>query len=260
MLESIQDKVFWAVARAGALTTRRIIGEFGPKPNWQSLIEERRLREYHTGYGKVLALGPTARHGFRERPPTPREGYVPYVAGPNAVTDRAYLMDAIAVLEGRGYKVAYHVYKRAGKVGGAAQRGVKVTDQIVRTVVRAPADKMRELEAVYGKGDPTPLYYQLGITPEVLGHPSLYASISGGGIKLPQLRRLYQRHKSDLDRWHGPLLVAVPEEGDLGGFVRAIEAEHRAIIERLVKDRLTPERPIQPRIQLIIVPLPERHG
>ncbi|GAA5514945.1 hypothetical protein Dcar01_03709 [Deinococcus carri] len=260
MSDLIWGQVFWGVAQAGALTTRRVISTYGPKPNWDHLLEKKLLREVQTNYGAVLTLGQTARAAFHLTPPPREMGYIPYVAGPNAVADRAYLLDAIALLEARGYKVAYHVYKRAGKVGGAARRGVKVTDQIVRTVMRAPETKMSRLQALYGKGEPPPLYYQLGKTPEVLGHVSLYATISSAGIKLAQLRRLYKRHERDLDKWHGPLLIAVPEEGDLGGYVRLVEAQYRANIERLVKEGLTPERPIQPRIKLLTLPLPERRA
>ena len=119
MSAELRSQVFWKVAQAGALTTRRIIQEFGPKPNWQALLSGRTyLREYQTPYGAVLALAPQGRALAQQH-----QQRVPYLAGPSAVTDRAYQQDALTLLQHQGYEVARYIYKKAGKVGGAARRG-----------------------------------------------------------------------------------------------------------------------------------------
>lgn len=252
MSKSIESNVFWAVTRAGALTTRRLIQEFGPKPNWQGLIDRRLLREYHTGYGLVLALGPAARQAFMARPP---KEHVPYVAGPSAVADRAFQMDALRELQGRGYTFKRHEYKRAGAVGGAARRGEKVTSQILRTYMAAPQERLRALQATWGMGEAYRMDHW-GMYPAAVGHPCLYASVSSGGIKLPKLKALFQKHKADIHKWRHPLLIAVPEEGDLRAFIRGIETEHRRAVDALVKQNLSRNRPLYSLVELLILPPP----
>jgi hypothetical protein len=253
MPENLPTQVFWAVAQAGALTTRRVIRQFGPKPNWEAALRQRYLREMQSTYGPVLTVGDVARKLIQARPPPPEKGLIPYVAGPSAVADRAFLMDALEALAAQGYTVARHDYKKAGTVGNAARRGAKVTHQIIRTVMKVPETRM-SWQAADGKPY-GPDHY--GIYPETPGYPLLYATISNGGIKLPRLQKLYKRHKRDIARWATPLLIAVPEEGDLGAYIRAVEAAQRAVEDSILRRGISYSPSTHRLIELVILPLPK---
>lgn len=241
--------VFWAVARSGALTTRRVIREFGPKPNWGCLIRYGHLKEYQTAYGAVLAVGTAARKDHSG----PAQSRIPYLTGPNSVADRAYQMDALKVLIDRGYTVHHHDYKRSGKVGSAAREGRRYTDQILSAVMQVPPDELRALHADWPGSRP----YRAdswGTYPPALGYPTLYASISSGGIRLPKLRALYKKHERDIKAtWQTPLLIAVPEEGNLRAYIRAEETAHRRLVEQVQREGCMRERDIPDLIRLVIV-------
>lgn len=246
--------VFMGIARAGALTTRHVIQRFGPKPNWQLLLDHHWLKEYQTPYGPVIALNVKGRELAQEK-----LVHVPYVAGPASVADRAYQNDALEVLTARGYTLHHHDYKKAGRVGKAAQEGRPFTDQILRSVVQVPPEQMRTLVIHWGPG----VAYQPergGSHTRAVGHPFLYASISSGGIKLIKLRALYQKHKAAIDSWRTPLLIAVPQEGDLRAFVRAVEAQHRRKLEKPERERRSWDCPAYSCIELIILPVPHTRG
>lgn len=253
--KEIQARVFWAVADAGALTTRRIVEEFGPKPNWQKLITDQHLREYLTVYGPVLALGQTARRYFARHPGAVEQGPVPYIAGPSAVADRAYQQDVLKALTGQGYTVHHHEYKRTGQVGSAARTGRKTTDQILRTVVEVPPQQMRVLAIDWRGLKP---YHRdgWGMYPKVVGYPYLYASIAHGGIKLPKLKALYRQHKADIDSWRSPLLVAVPDEQELRAFIRAEESKRQRLHKKVMTAAGKPNLQLYDAIQLVILPPP----
>lgn len=238
------------VAQNGAVTTRSMIARYGPKPNWRILLEDGYVTELQTIYGAVLTLGPLGRTGLAETPPP---FPVPYVAAPGTAADRAYLMDAIAVLERDHYSVVRHFYKKAGKVGTAARKGRDTTDQITSTVMRVPPDRLRYLEWKYHRFiDTSPR--SGGYIPERPGYPRLYATISGGGIRLPRLRKLMALHRDDQRiRWRSPLIVAVPEEGDMRAYLRQLEARETALIERA---SLRPVDEPVTLVHLIVLPLP----
>lgn len=247
----LENAVLAKVLGAGALTTRRVVAEHGPKPNWLGLFRKGYLREVHTPYGAVLAVTPRA-HGLNvEKQIVPD---APYLSGPSAVADRAYQLDALALLEAEGYTLARHEYKRSGKVGYRAG----TTSQIVRTVLRVPpayADRLRDTESYFAGGRYferevlEPKADQWGIYEEVLGYPSLYASIGGGGIGLPRLRTLHRRHEDHIHLWRHPLLLAVPEEGQLRSFLRVLEAKRARTDDGGVSSRY-------PWVRLLILPRP----
>ncbi|WP_216322903.1 hypothetical protein [Deinococcus aestuarii] len=247
----LENAVLAKVLQAGALTTRRVIAEHGPKPNWSRLLREGYLREVHTPYGAVLAVTPRA-HGLNaEKQVVPD---APYLTGPSAVADRAYQLDALALLEAEGYTLHRHEYKRSGKVGYQAG----TTSQIVRTVLRVPpayAARLKDTESYFASGRYfvrrvlEPEADQWGIFGEVLGYPSLYASIGGGGIGLPRVRTLLRRHHLDIDNWRHPLILAVPEEGQLRSLLRVLEAERAQANPRNVSS-------LYPRVRLLILPRP----
>ncbi|MBI0447142.1 hypothetical protein [Deinococcus sp. DB0503] len=161
--QDIQFEVFRRIADAGALTTRRIVRECGPRPNWQGALDRGALREVHTVYGPVLALTPKARERMAPR------FDLPYLAGPSALADRAYQMDALSLLEEEGYTLARHEYKRSGGVG----RQAGTTSQIVRTVLRVPRRIEAQLEQDWGFVYAPRFDAISGASPEVLGYPAL---------------------------------------------------------------------------------------
>ncbi|WP_216325967.1 hypothetical protein [Deinococcus aestuarii] len=247
----LENAVLAKVLQAGALTTRRVIAEHGPKPNWSRLLREGYLREVHTPYGAVLAVTPRA-HGLNAEQQIVPDA--PYLTGPSAVADRAYQLDALALLEAEGYTLDRHEYKRSGKVGYQAG----TTSQIVRTVVRVPpayAARLKDTESYFVRGHRIerevlePKADQWGSFEEMLGYPSLYASIGGGGIGLSRMRTLYRRHENDIHSWRHPLILAVPEEGQLRTFLRALEVERARTNDGGVSSHY-------PRVRLLILPRP----
>ncbi|MFC6664602.1 hypothetical protein ACFP9V_03990 [Deinococcus radiopugnans] len=198
------------MAKHGALTTRRLIHTYGPKPLWQDLIERGLLREVLTLYGPVIGLTDQGRLRAAELNRKASSNiYIPYVSGASSLADRAYLMDAVQHLERLGYQWDHYTYKRAGRVGRAASTGIKHTDQIICTTMQIPEQQMRELLIHY-----RPLRHptgNAGYRPEKLGCPSLYATVAHGGLSAARVRRLLRVHKSHLDVWHSPLLLAVPD-------------------------------------------------
>ncbi|BDP44824.1 hypothetical protein DAETH_47930 (plasmid) [Deinococcus aetherius] len=243
----VENEVLSKVFQAGALTTRRVTREHGPKPNWSRLLERGYLREVHTVYGPVLAATPLTRQLSAQ------QGVLldaPYLAGPSAIADRAYQMDALALLAVEGYTLHRHEYRRSTGVGLGAGR----TSQILLTVLRVPPRIEAQLSQDWGfVYAPKPDAWD--IHPEVLGYPNLYASISGRGIRLPRLRTLYRRHRFDIHVWRHPLLVAVPEEDSMRAFVRALEAE-RDELERTVPSPHPPPRFPYPLVRFILLPVP----
>lgn len=244
-LTQLEIQVLESVMKAGALTVRRVIARHGPKPNWQGLLKVGLLREYQTAYGAVLA-GTRVAHQFNRH--SNLIGHAPYLTGPASVVDRAYQMDALALLEAEGYTVGRHEYKRSGKVGYKAG----TTSQIVRTVLRVSPKIEAQLRQDWDFMS-APRQTPWGIYAEALGYPSLYASISSGGLKLPRLRALYRQHRLHIHEWRHPLLLAVPEEGKMRAYIRSLEAERARIEASLRFEKLLFPYPL---IRLIILPVP----
>ena len=97
----------------------------------------------------------------------------------------------------------------------------------------------------------------VGLYPPSLGCPTLYASISSGGIKLSKLRALYKKHEDQIRfYWHCPLLIAVPEEGELRAFVRGTEARERHMAEQYLRKGVYKNFHDHPLIELIVLPTP----
>jgi hypothetical protein len=142
--------------------------------------------------------------------------------GPATVGDRAYLNDAIRLLIDEGYAVERTDFKGAG---GLRHQG-QFTDQVTRTILRVPNRVETQLRQMVGPMR-KPQANQFGMYPEELGYPSLYVSISSGGIGLARLKRLYRRHHIDIHTWHHPLIVAVPQEEKMRAFLRGLNARDR---------------------------------
>lgn len=244
-LTPTERRVVNNLATAGALTSRHVTTTYGPRPNWHRLLQRGIIREVHTVYGSVLGLTPDTWQKAMSvnRPQTP------YLQGPTSLADRAYQMDALRLLKLEGYTLSRHEYKGSGGVG---RRG-GTTDQITRTVLHVPPSTAAHLAEDWGQvvaptWDSTLLQW-----PEVLGHPSLYATISGGGLTPAGLRRLYRRHHLHIHDWRHPMIVAVPDDRPHRAYVRALEARYQAAD---AESRSSPQP--YPLIRLVVLPFPQK--
>lgn len=241
-----EKRVFKGVFDSAARTTRSLIAEYGPKPNWARLLSAGWIQEWHTVYGPVVTLGPEARAEVRAHSSWPQSVCL---NTPSGAADRAYQMDAVELLLREGYRVVDHVYKRAGGVGGAAPT------HIVAVRLRVPDQRMEALQERWPGGQPYARDHT-GLAPEVLGHPLLYATVSGGGIRVPRLKALLKKHAEHIDEWRHPLLVAVPEEGNLRAYLRAHEAKQNEVKDGIQRRDRWYKRPTYPHVRLIVLPRP----
>ncbi|MGY2897039.1 hypothetical protein [Deinococcus sp. UYEF24] len=241
-LTGIQWYALGVVGQAGALTSRRVTEECGPRPNWYRLITDGYLNESHTMYGPVLSLTTRGHKVLAAADHWP----LPYLMGPATVADRAYLNDAIQLMGDEAYTVERNEYKGAG---GLRHQG-RYTDQVTRTILRVPPRIEIQIRQRGGyvaahKQEPD------GSHKEQLGYPSLYASISSGGIGLARLKRLYRRHEFHIDEWQHPLIVAVPDGEKMRAFLRSLDAQAR---------RLRGSQPARgyELVRLLYLPMPRR--
>jgi hypothetical protein len=244
-----ERSVIREVVRSGALTSRRVIAEYGPMLMWSRTVELGYLREVHTIYGAVLGLGPVGRAAFKVSDP---QAYAkaPYLTGPNAVLDRAYRNDALLILIEEGYQRHHSEYKMAsgmGRVTGAPG----FTSQIVSTTMRVPPAEAVRIEWDWNLTVLKPKRTPSGEYPQVAGYPSLYASISGGGIRIERVRALLRRHRLDVTEWRSPLLIVVPDLEPYQDLQRRL-ARAQAVLRR------TDPGPLgrYPDLRLIELPLP----
>lgn len=246
-----QIDVVYRVMALGAVTTRRLVAEYGPRVNWQRLVEGGYLREYHTVYGSVIGLGPTTYGARAENPDVAELQEAAYLTGPTTVADRAYQQDALSLMREQGYHLVGAEHKRTGKYVGS-----KTAAQWTRLRLRVPDLEMEGLEDHWGR---VRLPAQWTPTQHALGHPYLYASVASGGIKLPRVRALLRQHRMDIHTWRSPLIVVVPDEGDLRAYVRGREARRRR--EHAEHRRLAlhvGDPPYYPEITLVVLPRPGR--
>ncbi|WP_293910021.1 hypothetical protein [Deinococcus sp.] len=255
-IKQVQDRVMVTVGQAGALTKRRVVTEHGPVPNWQVLLTNGWIKEYQTLYGPVLALSAKGRATLLEYKTQLGIRYVPYLAGPGSVADRAFQNDALAVLREQGYVLQNHECKRSGGVTRGRASGRPYTDQIVRSVFKVPPQELRVIEADWGNR--LEVHYNILRSHEaVQGYPFLYASIANGGIKLARLKALYAKHRRDIGIWHSPLLIAVPDEKNLRAYIREEETKRQRMIDKTHREFGGKVRAPLVLFKLIILPLPK---
>lgn len=214
------------VQRSGAVTIRVLTAHLGPRTNYDYLFESRLLVERATVYGSVVGYSAA---GYRWAEET--FGQAAYLQGPSALADRAYQIDALTLLQARGYEAVRAVYKRGTKAG-------TYTDHIVRLVVRAPLDRVpdrRETESYDGR-----------IWAYTRGYPYLYATVSGGGITPTRLNALLKQHLRAPSDWGHPLLIATPDPEALRATLRRREA-------RRGEDQM-------PLVELLDLPVPDLVG
>lgn len=215
--------VLQAVHRTGGLTLRRLVADYGPYPNWRSLIDQGLLVERATVYGPVVGYSSAGyRWACESMPSRPA-----YLQGPGALADRAYQADAVALLQARGYEVVSVNYKRGRKPGTR-------TDHVVDMTLRAPLERVPDRrDSLRDDG----LVWR-----PTRGYPYLYASISGGGITPARLRALLKVHEFSPAAWGHPLLIATPNPAAL-----------RPMLRRLETARSTPT----PLVELLDLPVPQ---
>ncbi|MCD0155878.1 MULTISPECIES: hypothetical protein [unclassified Deinococcus] len=233
----IQKRMFSDMIIRRALTIRTAIDIFGPRPNWQALIQERHLVEVRTVYGAVLGLSGAShdRLGIKDR-----------VTSPSTLCDRAYMNDAVISLRKQGYTPLGGEYKQGKKGGG----------HITRYRMRVPPEQLAIAHRLAGNRKPYAKHLD-GTYTEGPGHPWLYARCSGGGIKLPMLKELLQRHHHDLDAWWSPLIIVVPAEGNIREHLRAIDAAERRNVDDLRDQQIYAAHYMpRPNVHLIVQPLP----
>lgn len=261
MRETEQDLID-TLNNQGALTTRRLVQEVGPKMHWHRLIDCGVIREYQTVYGPVIAYTQRGREQIQDQ----AERYLPYLLGPGAIADRAYQMDAVRLLGDRGYRIDRVVYKtRNSKLPDRADEQ-ETTDQISYLVMRQPEDEQRRLNALW-PGFARPVNERIkpdmwGNYPEALGRPRLYASISGGGTSSGWIRTWFRKKSNALliSDWHCPLLVAVPDDQHLRSILRQNALKQLEARRMLEADRSWDPawavRMDYPDLELVILPLP----
>lgn len=227
----------------GALTTRRVILECGPKRYWQSLLSGGWLNEFYTLYGSVLGLTNKSRHYILTR-----WGRAEYLNAPSTCANRAYEQDAVQLLRAHGYTPISFLLQTVDTGIGKRSR------QPAYQVMQLPLDDLFALEAAWDRSREFNLYGPKS-QPAAIGYPYLYASIANGGISLPQLKRLFRKHQRDIMRWRTPLLIAVPDEAPCRDYVRTINARAYDSHHRYYScERVY--RPPHLHIQLIVLPLP----
>lgn len=240
-LDPLPASVLGAVRHLGAVTTRRLIRDHGPRAAWEELIAEGWLSEYESVHGPLIGLGSRARQYYSD------QGlHAPYLTGPSAVLDRAYQQDALEAVMDAGYEVMRPVYKR---VTGIHRNGRTHTSQIIRHILREPGCREPEL---YQEAQE---YKQA----QVKGHPSLYATIAGGGLTEQRLQRLIDRHRDDVTSiWNSPLLIAVPNPPLLRSTIRRVNAQRAADVDEHERNfPLQPGKLVRVLVILIHIPHPE---
>lgn len=228
------------LAKHGAVTLGRMRLEVGPTVNWRGVVDRGLVWVYRgTPYGDVLGLTGRGRTLLMQH-----FDNVPYLASPGSVVDRAFGLEAVRILEAKGYTEKAREYKIQKLRGGPEASAL-----IKRFHMRVPEEMMRELLALpfqgraYGDGP-------------ALGYPFLYASISRGGATPARAKALIQEHASHTKEWLHPLMIAVLKETqELREVVR--RSNHQAATTR-EKYRTKPS--VSPymnhdRVQLVTVPL-----
>lgn len=219
-----EKDVLHAVAKAGALTSRRVVEAYGPRPNWYGLLTDDLLTESGTLYGKVLHLTDRG-HKLLAQPDLPK------LTSPSTAVDRAYQNDALRQLLADGYTVDKYEYQGAGgqqRAALLAQGRPPYTSAITSITLQVPRKVANQIY-VDTRYQVAPYIHRHDsqAQSEQRGHPRLYASIRGGGITLPALRKLYKRHYLDTSIWHHPLLLAVPDPRPLQMYLRALEVRRK---------------------------------
>ncbi|GGO33899.1 hypothetical protein [Deinococcus humi] len=206
------------VAHAGALTAAAVTCRHGPCPNWDALITDGLLTSLATVRGAVLVLSPTG-HALLQA-----HGLGPHdrVSGVERAVDRSYQQDALALLQGQGYRVTYP-HRQGGPLGHA---------RVVRYTVEVPPAQLAQLEHDW-PSQPPPFPGQP--FHEALGRPSVYATCSRGGRGRKAVQDLAERvhHRHIDDVWRSPLIVFVPDmTPDLRNYLRRHAAQRNAKLDR----------------------------
>lgn len=255
-LTMLQAKVLEHCVKAGAVTTRSVIAQWGPKPNWSKLIDHKFLRAVDTIYGEVIGIGEVSRARVSEFPKELQN--LPYLVSASALADRAYQQDAFTALQQEGYTIYEHHYKRAS-LNRHRGSGHSSTAQIISTCLRVSKIEAELMELRWRQRVRHPKEI-VGVERDMLrlGYPHLYATISGGGPSKQRVEALYRQAKEWSGDWRSPLLIVVPDLNQHRDVLRRVAAEQ--------EDNRRSDRTSTPRthfgsyavLRLIEQPLPRR--
>ncbi|MBB5235526.1 hypothetical protein [Deinococcus budaensis] len=246
-LSEAEQGALMEVGDFGAVTAGRLTEQLGTRTPWRRLVTAGLLKACRTQrLGVVLGLTDRGARAYTELSGEP----APYVRAPGSLTDRAFQVEALSALKAEGYRLVQADRKLGGGVRGGAP-----TDLFVRFHLRVPEAQMEALEAYWGEGRP----FGKGETYQaVLGHPVLYASLSGNGIQVSGARKLLSQHAGHITEWRYPLLIAVPEETrEMRAYLRRVEAEDRARWGRYAASRTRADQPYIPPVRLLVVSPPQ---
>lgn len=232
--------VFYDIRQELAITSRLVTAVHGPRPNWSRLLDRQIIREVKTTYGPILTLTEAQ---------SDAEGFTQRLRGPASLADRAYMMDAVRLLQGLGYEWLDWNQKRYRDTQ-------QLTAHITSARMRAPEEEWRPILAHYR--NPASRIQPSGIPEEMLGEPWMYARCSGGGIKATQLRALLKVHRDHIPNyWRSPLLIVVPEEdASLRALIRRENEKHRRSYENARKHTGVPDGLYRPLVAAFVLPLP----
>lgn len=191
----------------GAYTLRRLHAahpEDTALQGWEELLNLGHLRIYHTLYGQVLGLTDTGRALARRT-----DTSVVYLSAPSSVANRAYQNDALLLLFREGYGYGLDAWQTRGAPRKQGPR--KHTDEIIRHCLRLPPAAMQRASELPYFGS----HSVLSRPWHRVGQPSLYATISNGGITRDQAQQYLRRHSSAMRAWRAPLHLAVPDPARL---------------------------------------------
>lgn len=221
-LSEYRYRVLMKVAGLGALTTRRLVRDLGPRVTWYPLIEGGYLKAVQTMYGEVVGLTDDAYTFFHQKghlSALPEEDHLPYLRAPSSMADRAFQNDALERLSREGYRIQRIKFKKATGVSRGGE-----TSQIVKVTLRLPPEVASLIGEEHGRIEP--FDWSKDIFTQ-RGYPDFYGTIANGGIKASHLRQLLKKDEFAPSTWRHPFVIALPEDHELRGTLRRIADEFR---------------------------------
>lgn len=202
LLHTLNNSAYEAartLARYGAVTHKRLDQRHGP--SWHALLDQDYVRTRRTVMGRVVTLTPTLLPAIKD------VGWKPtrIPQSPSTIVNRAYLTEAILLLENLRYKIDFDDarWSQAGSVLATKQERKLEPAHVVYMGVRIPQEMGERRGINIGK------VVKSSVVRE--GMPRLYATISGGGVTPAKVKRLVTENSGYCAYWRHPVIVAVPE-------------------------------------------------
>lgn len=241
----------WLIVKE-ALSLATIEADFGPHSRYSNVLKSGIIREFNTVYGKVWSLSTAERTRINQirrveyekqltkleneektNPRWPSRLPPPLITmverpSPGKVADRAYLNDAIYLLEASGYRFASLEYKR-GKTGGT------LIDAPLHARLWVPQPHLEHLRATYD----APSHNDFNLTLPI-GQPILHAHLSGGGLSPADLRRKVTKQPSEYTETHHPIIAVVPDRTRFAAIERKEQAHGGTYMRHVMLLELRP--------------------